>query len=203
VPKIILVAIATLCAIAGYLFYMKQQHAVPGPEVSPADSVVATVAPAGPVQVEFELGDLEGELRSFDEWSDRHRIVNFWATWCAPCRREIPLLKAFQDAHGADGFQVIGIAVEFPEPVIAYAEKAQFNYPILVGEQDAMAVAESSGISFIGLPFTMVVAKDGRLVGAHMGEIHQQHLDNIVDVMNKFEAGDLDISQAKQQLDLL
>jgi len=203
VPKIILVAIATLCAIAGYLFYMNQQQAIPEPEVSPADSVEATVAPAGPVQVEFELGDLEGELRSFDEWDDRHRIVNFWATWCAPCRREIPLLKAFQDAHGAEGFQVIGIAVEFPEPVIAYAEKAQFNYPILVGEQDAMAVAESSGISFIGLPFTMVVAKDGRLVGAHMGEIHQQHLDNIVDVMNKFDAGDLDISQAKQQLDLL
>ena len=202
-PKIILVAVATVCAIAGYLFYMNQQQAVPEPAVSPADSIVATVDPAGPVQVEFELGDLEGEVRNFDEWAGSHRIVNFWATWCAPCRREIPLLKAFQDTHGADGFQVIGIAVEFPEPVVAYAEEAEFNYPILVGEQDAMAVAESSGISFVGLPFTMVVAKDGRLIGAHMGEIHQQDLDSIVAILQRMDTGEIDIDRAKAQLDLL
>jgi hypothetical protein len=112
-------------------------------------------------------------------------------------------LKAFQDKHAADDFQVIGIAVEFLEPVIAYAEAAEFNYPILVGEQDAMAVAETSGISFVGLPFTMVVAKDGRLVGAHMGEIHQRHLDAIFAAMQRLDAGEIDIAQAKQQLNLL
>lgn len=202
-PKIIVVAVATVCAIAGFLFYMNQQQAAPESESSPADSVVATVVPAGPIQVKFELGDLEGEIRNFDEWAGSHRIVNFWATWCAPCRREIPLLKAFQDAHGADGFQVIGIAVEFPEPVVAYAEEAEFNYPILVGEQDAMAVAETSGISFVGLPFTMVVAKDGRLIGAHMGEIHQEHLDDIVVALQRLDAGEIDIEQAKEQLDLM
>jgi peroxiredoxin len=102
-----------------------------------------------------------------------------------------------------DGFQVIGIAVEFPEPVIAYAEQAQFNYPILVGEQDAMAVAESSGISFVGLPFTMIVTRDGTLVGAHMGEIHQQHLDDIVSVMKQLDTDQISVADARAALDLM
>ena len=200
-PRILVVPIAIVFAIAGYLVYVQQLPKVSEP--ASVESVVAEVKPAGPIQVEFELADLDGEMRSFAEWDGTHRIVNFWATWCAPCRREIPLLKEFQDTHSADGYQVIGIAVEFLEPVIAYAEAAEFNYPILVGEQDAMAVAESSGISFIGLPFTMIVTKDGRLVGAHMGEIHQQELDDIVTVLNQLDTGELDIAQAKEKLNLL
>ena len=197
-PRAAVVIIAIVCAIAGSLFFYNQQ-----PEV--AEPVTAAVEPAvsEATLVAFELDGLDGNKRQFSEWDGKHRIVNFWATWCAPCRREIPLLKAFQEQHGADDFQVIGIAVEFPEPVIAYAEETQFNYPILVGEQDAMAVAESSGISFIGLPFTMIVAKDGTLVGAHMGEVHQQHLDDIVRVINQLDTAEIDIEDARIALDLM
>ena len=138
--KIIPVIIAVILVVAGAAVYYMQQQQV-------EESMPVAIAPApaeeGPIHVEFELNGLDGAMHDFSEWDGKHRIVNFWATWCAPCRREIPLLKAFQEQHGADNFQVIGIAVEFLEPVIAYAEDAQFNYPILVGEQDAMAVAES------------------------------------------------------------
>jgi thiol-disulfide isomerase/thioredoxin len=175
------------------------EHAAP----VAAEPAVVAEAPTVATQVAFELNGLDGNTRQFSEWDGKHRIVNFWATWCAPCRREIPLLKSFQDQHGADGFQVIGIAVEFPEPVIAYAEETQFNYPILVGEQDAMAVAESSGISFIGLPFTMIVTRDGTLLGAHMGEIHQQHLDDIVRVMTQLDADQISLEDARTALDLM
>jgi thiol-disulfide isomerase/thioredoxin len=201
VPKTALLIIAIVSAVAGSIFFFAKQSQVTAPaQDAPAYS---EAAPSGPVQVEFELGDLDGETRRFSEWNGKHRIINFWATWCAPCRREIPLLKAFQEKHGPDDFQVIGIAVEFLEPVIAYAEQAEFNYPILVGEQDAMAVAESSGIDFIGLPFTMVVTKDGTLVGAHMGEIHQEHLDNIAIVLKQLDAGETDLAGAKMTLKLL
>ena len=201
-PKSALSIVAIVAAIAGSFFFYASQSNRPAPEPV-IETVAVEPAQSGPVHVEFELSGLDGEMRQFSEWDGKHRVVNFWATWCAPCRREIPLLKAFQDEHGADGFQVIGIAVEFPEPVIEYAKEADFNYPILVGEQDAMEVAESSGIGFIGLPFTMIVTKDGTLVGAHMGEIHQDELDEIADVMQQLDAADISIADARELLDLM
>ena len=200
--KIVPVVIAIVLVVAGVaVFYMQQQQVE---ESMPVAVETASVpAEEGPLQVAFELNGLDGAMHKFSEWDGKHRIVNFWATWCAPCRREIPLLKAFQEEHGANDFQVLGIAVEFLDPVIAYAEDAQFNYPILVGEQDAMAVAESSGISFIGLPFTMIVSKDGTLIGAHMGEIHQEQLDDIVEVLGQFDRGELDVPAARTALNLL
>jgi thiol-disulfide isomerase/thioredoxin len=146
---------------------------------------------------------MEGTPREFAEWDGKHRLLNFWATWCAPCRREIPLLKAFQDQHGADGFQVLGIAVDYPEQVTSYAEETEFNYPILIGQQDAMAVAESSGIEFIGMPFTMFVASDGEYIGAYIGELHQSHLNDVVNIMTRLHSGDITKEEARGAFELL
>ena len=195
------ISVAILAISLGFALYSKRF--APDEPVAQLDVDAPYAAASEPAIVGFELAGLDGVRHNFAEWDGKHRIVNFWATWCAPCRREIPLLKAFQEQHGADGFQVIGIAVEFPEPVIAYAAKMAFNYPVLVGEQDAMAVAESSGISFVGLPFTMIVAKDSTLIGAHMGEIHQPQLDAIVVVLGRLERGELDVATAREALNLL
>ena len=152
---------------------------------------------------EFSLPDVDGVERQFTEWEGKNRIVNFWATWCGPCKREIPVLKAFQDEQQYNGFQVIGIAVDFPEEVAHYAVAAEFNYPILVGEQDAMAIAESSGIEFVGLPFTMFVASDGEYLNAYIGELHQEHLDKIVDIMSRLDRSEISKDEAKSQLGFL
>ena len=183
---------AFIALMAGALFYAAR---LPVQESAPSASAVetaSTAADAGPVNVAFELSDMDGNQRDFGEWQGNHRVLNFWATWCAPCRREIPLLKAFQIEHDEAGIQVIGIAVDFMEPVIEYAKAAEFNYPILVGEQDAMAVAEASGVDFIGLPFTMIVDREGELVGTHMGEIHQEQLDEIAATLARLDRGEID-----------
>ena len=190
--------VALLALMAGALFYAAripvQVKAPPPPQ---PEQLAVTLRPA------FSLPDIEGTPREFAEWDGKHRLLNFWATWCAPCRREIPLLKAFQDQHGADGFQVLGIAVDFPEQVTSYAEETEFNYPILIGQQDAMAVAESSGIEFIGMPFTMFVASDGEYIGAYVGELHQSHLNDIVNIMTRLDSGDITKDEARGALDLL
>ena len=204
--RVFLVFSAALVALmAGALFYAAR---IP---VQEAESV-AVEAPSiqdTPVTLEvvdypeFSLPDVEGVDRQFSEWEGKNRILNFWATWCGPCKREIPVLKAFQDEQQSNGFQVIGIAVDFPEEVALYAESAEFNYPILVGEQDAMEIAESSGIEFVGLPFTMFVASDGEYLNAYIGELHQEHLDKIVDIMSRLDRSEISKDEAKSQLGFL
>ena len=170
------------------------------PVSAPAPSTIESVA--GPVYPSFSLPDIQGNERNLSEWAGKHRLLNFWATWCAPCRREIPLLKAFQDDH-RDRYVVIGIAVDFPDEVAAYAEAAEFNYPVLVGQEDAMAVAETSGIEFIGMPFTMIVGADGELLNTHTGEILAEDLEHIVDVLTRLDADQLDNESAREALSSL
>ncbi len=188
-----------IAGVATYQFQGQSQK-----EILPQEPISAATA-AAPVStnIDFALPDLEGTVRQLSEWNGKGRLVNFWATWCAPCRREIPLLKKTQEAHGADGVQVIGIAVDFPEQVVAYAEEAQFNYPILVGQEDAMAAAEASGIDFIGMPFTMVLAPNGELLKTHIGEIVEVHIESIVAVFKDLKSGKIDIEGARAALDTI
>jgi len=197
-------ATALVALMAGALFYAARipvEEATKQPAETP--TIERSAAPELVTHPAFTLPDMSGTDRSFSEWQGKNRIVNFWATWCAPCRREIPLLKKFQDAQASNGFQVIGIAVDSLEAVSRYAEEAQFNYPILVGEQDAMAVAESSGIQFVALPFTLFVAADGEYIGAYVGELHEQHLDTVVDVMTRLDRAEISSEEARGALSRL
>ncbi|HSD68280.1 MAG TPA: TlpA disulfide reductase family protein [Woeseiaceae bacterium] len=187
------VAIALLMiaiAAGGYLLRMYLQV----PEEPP---VTGSVVEA---KIDFTLDDLHGKPRSLSEWRGTPLLVNFWATWCAPCRREIPLLKATQAEHAVNRLQVVGVAVDYREQVEQYAKDAEFNYPILIGQEDAMAAAEASGIEFVGMPFTLVVASDGSLVNAHIGEIVAEHIEQIVSVMGRLESGEMDLATARMAL---
>lgn len=206
--KSVAITIALMFLLAGGVvgyFITKEQQGTPA-EVGAELPVAVTpatgaAAPGGADVIEFSLNDIDGQTRQLSEWQGTGRLINFWATWCAPCRREIPLLKRTQDVHGEeDNIQVIGIAVDFQEDVEAYAEEAQFNYPILVGQEDAMAAAEDSGVEFLGLPFTMIVAPSGELLNTHVGEIEESHIDLILDVFRRLEDGRLDLAGAREAL---
>jgi thiol-disulfide isomerase/thioredoxin len=191
--------------MAGALFMAGRIAAVnsePAAAGQPRVETMAAPALEANSHPSFELLGLDGEMHDFDEFDGRHRLLNFWATWCAPCRREIPLLKDFQAEQGEHGILVIGIAVDSMEEVRKYAETAEFNYPILVGEMDAMAVAEQSGLQFHAMPFTMIVTADGEFLNAHFGELHRPDLDTIEEVLERLDAGEIDIDAARKSLEL-
>jgi thiol-disulfide isomerase/thioredoxin len=194
---LLIFGVALLSLMAGALFMAARM----APAVN-EDAAAGAPALETNSHPSFSLMGLDGRMRDFDEFDGRHRLLNFWATWCAPCRREIPLLKDFQAEQGDEGILVIGIAVDVMEEVQQYAEAAEFNYPILVGEMDAMAVAEQSGLQFHAMPFTMIVTADGEYLNAHFGELHRPDLDKISSVLARLDAGEIDIETAREALEL-
>lgn len=164
--------------VAGYLLYpaFVGQHRLPddGLPPIPAAPQAAEFAP------DFVLPDLEGTPRSSDEWHDTVRVVNFWATWCPPCIREIPLLVEIQREYAGRGVQVLGIAMDETEAVAEFAAEFEFNYPVLIGQEEAMELGHQFLDGFIGLPFTVFTDRAGRIVQVHNGEIHREQIEAIL-----------------------
>lgn len=175
-PVLILAtALALAAGAAGY--YVHRVLLAPAEvAVGPLQATPAAIRLGDP-RPPFALADLDGRLRSADEWDGKVLVVNFWATWCPPCRKEIPEFMALQEAHGDQGLQFLGIAIDEPDKVRAYAEDMGINYPLLVGEMDAIAVSKAYGNQIGALPYTAVVDRQGRLVYTHRGEMTREEME--------------------------
>ena len=166
---------------------------IPQPDLTNA----ATVLP------DFVLSDLNGVPRPISDWSGRPILINFWATWCAPCRREMPLLQKLHEESGNDGLQVIGIAIDRAPDVSAFTMETGITYPILVGQEDAIEVTDGFGLDFLGLPFTVLVDQDGQILKIQLGELHADDLKLIVAVTAELRAGEIGLNAARQRLQAL
>jgi len=195
-------AVAAVAAAAGFLVYRYAvaPHAAMQGTQGPVTAQPVAEQPATPADEsaaipatlpDFTLGDLEGKPRSILSWPGKSMIVNFWATWCAPCRREIPLLRELQTKHGAEGFQVVGVAVDIREDVVKYAKDMGIEYPILTGEQDGLDAVMKFGQGSIGFPFTVFTDHQGRIVLFHLGEIKKEQADVLLGAVRQVNEGKL------------
>ena len=200
-PALLTLALSA-AAVLGYLSYRgvtadrsAEPQAAAQPEVTGDAQPARKLADQLP---EFTLENLAGEPQSIASWPGKPLLINFWATWCAPCLREIPMLKEFQQSE--DSLQVVGIAVDRRAPVLAFAETMQFNYPILIGQSDAWEAAGAFGVDFYALPFTVFTAGDGSVLGVHTGELHPEHLENLTILLNDLREQRIDVAEARARL---
>lgn len=194
-------AIAVVAAAAGFAIYRFgiEPHVaaqLPAPVASQnAQSQTDNTLPQAegpPTELpEFSLQDRDGQLRSIRSWTGKSMIVNFWATWCAPCRREIPLLKTIQGKHGPEGFQVVGVAVDFRDDVLKYATDMGIDYPILIGEEDGLEAVNKFGMGSLGFPFTVFTDNQGRIVATHLGELTQPQSEVLLGAVAQVNRGEL------------
>jgi thiol-disulfide isomerase/thioredoxin len=205
---IIYAAVAVVAAAAGFAIYrFALQPNVVQPGVgAPVQASTPTVAATEPtpeisgtpdILPDFTLTDVDGQPRSIRSWSDKSMIVNFWATWCAPCRREIPYLKKLQQDNAANGFQVVGVAVDVREDVLKYAKEISIDYPLIMGEQDGLEAVGKFGLGSIGFPFTVFTDNQHRIIVTHLGELHPAQADVILGVVAKVNRGELTPASAR------
>jgi len=199
VNRFAIAALVVGAAAAGATAYLAYQRRAQPPVQSsvPAESKPAVLADRVP---EFKLADRDGNLRSLADWQGKSLIVNFWATWCAPCRREIPLLRDLQQQFGPAGFQVIGIAADYRDKVVAYADSARIGYPLLIGEQDALNAAAAFGIQVIGFPFTVFSDASGRIIACHVGELTRPLAEVILDAVERVNQGRISPEAARSEI---
>lgn len=166
------------------------------------ETVTAPPAARPPVLTlpEFSLQNRTGSLQSSHSWPGKSLVLNFWATWCAPCRREIPLLMKLQKQHAADGVQVVGIAVDFRDEVLKYADAMKIDYPLLIGEQDGLQAVDAFGIDAVGFPYTVFTDAQGNIVTTHIGELHQEQADLILSTIKRVNRGELAVGVARTEL---
>lgn len=122
----------------------------------------------------------EGDEQAFEHWRGKTLVLNFWATWCPPCRDEMPGFSRLQDKYGAKGVQFVGIALDTAENVRAFSVNAPVSYPLLIGESAGTEFARKLGNPRLALPYTLVVSPDQSVRLARLGGISERELDDLL-----------------------
>lgn len=170
----ITVAVVALIALAGG-FWLAQW--LNRPQLSEPSQVAAMPK----TMVDFTLPDLDGNPRDINEWRGKVIVLNFWATWCPPCREEIPLFISMQDKYGPRGLQVIGVAIDKTEDVKNYQEFNFINYPVLVGQDEVMVLMTQYGNRIASLPYSVVMDRQGRVLGRKVGAYQRTELQAVLE----------------------
>lgn len=176
------------------------EASAPGPQDSGLTEslIVPTAIPS--LLPEFALKDVSGKSTPISAWGGKSLMINFWATWCAPCLREIPLLKALASDWAGRDLTVIGIAVDHRDKVEEFVTRLKIDYPILIGDQDALDVAAKFGMDSPAFPFTVFTDRRGEVVALFVGELHRLQADFILSEVQNLNAERLKLPEARKRI---
>lgn len=156
--------VAILFAVFGIFF--ANQRLSPVPAQSSAVSSLLSQS----------LKDANGQEQQLGQWKERALIVNFWATWCAPCVDEMPELSALQQEISSQNIQILGIGIDSASNIADFAKKYRISYPLYVGGINGSELSRALGNQGGGLPFTVIIGRDGQVKKTYLGRLKMDEL---------------------------
>ena len=165
--KPVMLALVSLLCLGAGGYFSYQQFAAKTP---PLDELQG-----------LSLPDTEQQLRNGSEWLGKVVVVNHWATWCGPCREEIPLLVEFNELMASQGVQVLGIAHDQLDAARRFGDEVGMDYPSLVAVIEGQKLLAAQGNDKSGaLPFTVVFDRDGKISTTKLGIVTMEELQSMV-----------------------
>ena len=134
------------------------------------------------VMSDFSLVNMKGELVSIDEFRGEKTLINFWATWCRPCRKEMPMLNGVFLSQDPSDFSVVGIAIDKPEKVTQFVAELGIDFPIMVGQSEAYDVMKALGNEALTLPYTILIDEEGEVVWSKNTELKHSDMDEVLSI---------------------
>jgi thiol-disulfide isomerase/thioredoxin len=128
----------------------------------------------------LSLPDLQNRVQALNQWRGQVLIVNFWATWCTPCREEIPIFVKLQQKYAGKGLQIVGISIDEVDKTREFSISFGINYPGLIGTFDAVEVSKRAGNDKRVLPFTVILGRDGQIARTESGGLTEQKLEGVI-----------------------
>lgn len=163
----VFLAVAALAGLAGFYFNR-------GSQISPVAEGAAQRL------MSTSLPDLSGKPQTLAQWRGKVLVVNFWATWCTPCREEIPALMKVQVKYASNGVKIVGIAVDNVDKVRDYANELRIDYVLLIGGVETLSMAKDLGNRVEVLPFTVVLDRAGKVAHTHAGTLTEASLGAVL-----------------------
>jgi peroxiredoxin len=134
------------------------------------------------VMSEFELTDINGMKISINGLRGKKTLINFWATWCRPCRKEMPMLNGLYLSQNPADLSVVGIAIDKPEKVIQFVAELGIDFPIMVGQSEAYEIMKILGNEALTLPYTILINEEGEVIWSKNTELNHSDMDEIMGI---------------------
>jgi thiol-disulfide isomerase/thioredoxin len=181
----IAILLAFVGGVVGYQFQQNDISHLPDSNAG-VDQALQTeedlpsISIIGQRRPEFVMDDINGERRHISEWDGHVLAINFWATWCAPCLKEVPEFIQLQDKYSEKGLQFVGIALQKPAEVREFAREYAMNYPVFAGELEVVRLAQVFGNDIGGLPYTVIIDKTGLVNFVKHGPLSMDEAEAII-----------------------
>lgn len=145
------------------------------------------------------LPDPDGQQHALSQWQGQRLLVNFWATWCGPCREEMPRLRRAQAIRNADKVQIIGIAVDRVEAVRKWLQQHPTGYPVLIDDPQQLVASTAFGNPRGVLPYSVLIGRDGRVRDSHFGILDQARLTRWLGTAPKRHQNEQKLNSARRK----